>query len=187
MESKKEIKYDSPDAATFKTGIEGWVSADGIFFGKSEHNARYHGCTHVKCSDCDNYVSKGWTRCEACRNKTSVERYNALPFKEWDGKTPICTWDGDKYFFSEEELIEYLEENELQESGLMLVFCLSIEYPQLDTEFFGNDAHEDWEPEKVLVEAIRKLNEVVSTLPPHSYTVGKIRTSYDYAPETKQN
>lgn len=181
---KKEIRYDSPEAAIYKTDIKGWVSADGFYYGKDEHMARWRSCTHVKCESCDNYVSKTWTKCEACRNAASIERYKALPYLEWDRQTPLCIWNDDRYFFSEDDLIEYLEENEMQGNDLMLVLCSAMEYREIDEGYFGCDAHEDWEAPKELAEAIDKLNKIVKELPPHSYTAGKIRTSYDYTPET---
>lgn len=49
---EKIIMYDTPAAAMYRTGIEGWVSSDGHFFGKgerAEHLARYSGSTHHKC------------------------------------------------------------------------------------------------------------------------------------------
>lgn len=172
MESKKEIRYDSPEAAQFKTGISGWVSSDGRFFGKDENLARYAGCTHKKCDSCDNYANKGWIYCEDCRRKRAAERWEALPHQYWDGKTAICTWDGDKYFFDEGELMDWLDENELNGSDVHLVFCESIEYRQIEYGYWGEDAHEDWEPPKKLVEAVERLNKVIRELKPHTYTAG---------------
>lgn len=180
MEDKKIIHYDSPEAAVFKTGIEGWVSSDGRFWGKDEHMARYTGCTHMPCDGCGAQIQRGYSRCEACRKKKATENWKALPFVAWDGKAPICTWDGDKYFFSEDELIEWLYENELSGSDVELVFCESQSYSEIDYSYWGDEAHEDWEPPKELEEAVEKLNELLRKLLPHSYTVGKIRTSYDY-------
>lgn len=179
MQEEKIIHYDKPEAATFRTGISGWVSSDGRFFGKDEHSARYAGCTHKKCDNCDNYTKKGWIYCEDCRRKRSNERYNALPFKEWDGSV-ICTWDGDKYFFHEDDLIEWLYEHELNGFDVQLVYAEGISYKELDFESITGDTHEDWEPEKELEDAFNKLNSIIRKLKPHSYTVGKIRTSYDY-------
>lgn len=183
MDSKKEIRYDSPEAAQFKTGIEGWVSADGRFWGKDEHMARYTGCTHVLCQGCGAAIEKSYMTCEGCRHKAAVEKWAALPFMAWDGKSPLCTWDGEDYFFTEEDLIDYLEENRLEGKDLMLVICEPLTYREIDYGMLADDAHEDWEPPKNLVEAVEKVNALLRKLPPHSYTVGKIRTSYDYTPD----
>jgi hypothetical protein len=134
----------------------------------------------VACAECGAPVEKTWTHCEDCRNKRAIARWAALPFKEWDGKTAICTWDGDKFFFSEDDLIEWLYDNEFNGCDVMLVSAVEITYPELDVDYFSHDAHEDWEPQKELLDAIEKLNEVVRKFPAHSYTVGKIRTSYEY-------
>jgi hypothetical protein len=176
---EKIIHYDSPEAAQFKTGISGWVSSDGRFWGNDEHMARYTGCTHMLC-DCGATIKRGYSSCDNCRQKVAAEKWSALPYVAWDGKAPICTYDGDHYFFTEEDLIDYLDENKLNGSDIMLVLCEALTYPKLDEEYFGCDAHEDWEAPKELTEAIDKLNAIVQKLPPHSYTVGKIRTSYSH-------
>lgn len=183
MDSKKEIRYDSLEAAQFKTGISGWVSRDGRFWGKDEHMARYTGCTHVVCQSCGAVIEKSYLKCESCRWKTSVEKWAALPFMAWDGVAPLCTWDGEDYFFTEHDLIDYLEENRLEGKDLMLVICEPITYREIDYGMLADDAHEDWEPPKKLVDAVEKVNALLRELPPHSYTVGKIRTSYDYIPD----
>lgn len=179
MEGKKEIMYDSPEAAQFKTGISGWVSSDGRFWGKDEHMARYIGCTHKLC-DCGAKIKVGYSRCEDCRQKVDLEKWAALPYVAWDGKAPICTYDGEHYFFTEGDLIDYLDENKLNGSDVMLVLCESIGYSEIDYSCWGDEAHEDWEPPKELVEAVEKLNALLRELPPHTYTAGKIRTSYSH-------
>lgn len=176
---KITIMYDSPEAAEVKT-ITGWVSSGkggypSHYYGKDEHMARWAGCTHLKC-DCGKIMEKGWTKCDECRTKSARERYFALPYKEWDGKEYVVDWDGDKYFWSEEDLIEYMEENEINEIDLL--FCSPIGYSQIDTESVASDSHEDWEPTSELEKKIAEFNEYIQTLPPHSWEPGKIRTNY---------
>ena len=52
-ETEKIVMYDSPEAATYRTDIKGWVSRDGHFYGdngpSAEHGARWSGCTHMNC------------------------------------------------------------------------------------------------------------------------------------------
>lgn len=184
----KVIMYDAPDTAVFKTNISGWVGADGRFWGKDEHMARWCACTHMKC-ECGNIREKHWLLCKGCMYKKNREKYNALPFKEWDGKEPVVTRDGDKYFFSEEELIEWIYDyNEDNEDEPMveveLLFCEPIYYSQINYDSVGADeAHEDWEPEEELIQAINTFNETIKKFPAHSYTTGKVRTSYKYTPQ----
>ena len=85
MELKEQINYDDPKAARYVKNIEGWVDINGRFFGNnpdSEHMARWSSCTHIKC-ECGNLVTKGWTKCQECRLKSEIEKYNSLPFKEF--------------------------------------------------------------------------------------------------------
>lgn len=178
MLTKKEIMYDSPEAATYVTNIEGWIDINRRFFGKGEEGermARYSSHTHKIC-ECGNKMEKGWTKCSECRRKSSIERYNARPFKEWDGKEPICTWDGDTYFFDEESLIDYMEENE--EDTIDLLICDPVNFRQIDLDTIADDTHEDWEPEKELCDKIDEFNAYLKTLPPHSWMAGKVRTCY---------
>lgn len=178
MSTEKEIMYDSPEAATYVTNIKGWIDVNRRFFGdgeRGEQMARYSSHTHKIC-ECGNKMSKGYTKCKECRHKSAVTRYNALPFKEWYGEEPICTWDGDHYFFDEGHLIDYMEENELDTIDLLI--CEPVNYTPIDFGTIASDTHEDWEPEKELVEKVKEFNNFLKTLPPHSWMPGKIRTAY---------
>lgn len=187
MSEEKIIMYDTPEAAMYRTGIEGWVSSDGRFFGKgerAEQMARYAGSTHHKC-ECGGVAKKGWVRCEDCQRKTANEDYSKLPYKEWDGDEPICLYNDDRYFFSEDELMDYLYDHELNGSDVQLVLCQPMHYQPIDSETIAGDSHEDWEPSKQLEEKIKEFNAYLATLSPHSWMPGKIRTSceYTYTPE----
>ena len=98
MNDDKIIMYDSPKAAK-KVNIDLWKASDGRL-AVTEDTARYIGCTHKTC-ECGKPMEKIYTKCSDCRSKAAKERYDALPFKEWDGKEPVCTRDGDTYFFNE--------------------------------------------------------------------------------------
>lgn len=185
---EKIIKYESEEAATYKTGLEGWVSG-GRFFGKDEHMARWHGCTHLKCS-CGNYVKKGWTKCLSCRHKGEVERYQAMQYKEWDGVEPVCTLNGDKYFFSEADLIDYINDLDDPEDTINLIICEPLEWRQLESDYWSDvmpdDGDRDGELPKELQDAVDSLNKILNTLSPPSYQPGKIRTSYTIKEEDKE-
>lgn len=173
------IMYDSPEAAEPVT-LTGWVNKgkDGRFWYKDEHMARWAGCSHLKC-ECGNVMEKSWTKCKECRHKSAVERYNKLEFKEWDGTFPVCTWDGDKYFFDEDSLTDYMVEDEDEPmKEIDLLYCEPIFYHNINADDYCDEAHEDWEPEQELKDAAKAFNEVISKLPPHSYNAGKTRTKY---------
>lgn len=176
-EKDEVIMYDSPEAAQIKT-LTGWVSSGkggsrAAYYANNEHNARWAGCTHVKC-ECGNIMEKVWTKCESCRHKARVERYNDLPFKKWDYKEPVCTWDGDKYFFDLESLEDHMFYSE--EPQINLLICEPIHFTPIDTGQW--DTHEEWEPSAALEQKINEFNKFLKTLPPHSYRPGKFRTTY---------
>lgn len=180
-ETEKIIMYDSPEAATYVTNIEGWIDVNRRFFGKGEQGeqmARYSSHTHKIC-ECGNKMTKGYTKCESCRHKSARERYNALPFKEWNGKEPICTWDGDKYFFTESDLIDYMMDDEDEPmQSIDLLICDPVNYRLIDFETIADDTHENWEPEKELLQKVTEFNAYLKTLHPHSWMPGKVRTNY---------
>lgn len=176
MKDEKVIMYDSSEAAEQIT-LTGWISKGegGRFWYKDEHAARYSGCTHMTC-ECGNIMRKGWLKCDECRRKISVENYNKRPFEEWDGEKPVVEWDGDNYFFNLDDLHEFMGENELEEIDLLI--CDPVSFRQIDYEDITSDTHEDWEPSKELEMKVDAFNKFIKSLPPHSWTPGKIRTSY---------
>lgn len=181
---EKIIYYDSPEAAKPHT-MQGWLSAKGFFY-KEEHMARYDGCTHRKCEGCDGWSEKMYTHCGDCRNKRAADRYNALPFKEWDLVSPICAFDGYKYFFSEEDLTEYLYEEELKPEDLQLVYCRPNYFQQVDGGYWEDILPEnaDGELPSKLEKALAEFNKVISELKPASWSPDKIRTSYTLNPHS---
>lgn len=178
---QKMIMYDSPEAATYKTDIEGWVSSDGIYCGKGkqgENAARYRSATHRKCEHCDNIVkTHSYTSCESCRSKKIVENYLKKPYKEYDGSLVVISND-DKYFPDEDAIIDYLEENELE--SVDLLFCEENNFNQIDSDYWADIMPEDSDGElpKALQEALDNLNNVIKGLPPCSYSPGGFRTTY---------
>ncbi|UTG62418.1 hypothetical protein J2O09_05535 [Elizabethkingia anophelis] len=177
---EKIIMYDSPEAATYRKNIEGWVSSNGRFFGKDEHMARYDGSTHNKC-ECGSIAQKGYLKCDSCLRKDRIERYEKLPFKEYTGE-PVFSWDQDQFFFSEDDIVIYMEENYLEKIALLCSEQNS--YYEVANDYWADIMPEDSDgdlPDE-LQKALDNLNTVVKSLPPCSYSAGKIRTSYTLTP-----
>lgn len=171
------IILDSSDkAAQYKT-VSGWVSSDGRFFGDNEQSARYAGSTHHTC-ECGNLMTKGWTKCDECRFKLDIERYEKYSFEEWDGNKPVCDYDGDNYFFSAEDIDEFLDEHDLKDSDLRLVICTPNYLTHICSDLWDDILPEDGEIPKELDEKIDELNKFISTLAPISWSPSKIRTEY---------
>jgi hypothetical protein len=175
MKEEKVIMYDSPEAATFKTGIEGWVDKDGRFWGKEEHMARWSGCTHQKC-ECGGIMKKTWTKCEKCRAQSQRERYYAMPQKEWNGEY-LYSDAYDKYFFNEDDVMEFLAEEEISFEDLRAVACSPnyLSTFEFDGSEFPDDQDEASLIDKELIKMLSDLNKKIEEHKPISYSPGKIR------------
>lgn len=174
----EEIILDTDDKAAQLKTVTGWVSREGQFFGQDESLARFAGCTHRKCNSCENITNKSWLICESCRHKKNAEEYKNMSFKEWDKNEPICTLDGDKYFFEEDELQIYCEENEIDPEDLMLVICEGNYPSTIHEDYWQDDLPEDGEIPEELQKKVDEINALIKTLPPLSYYPSKVRTSY---------
>lgn len=175
---KKIILPTDPEAATFRTDISGWVDIYGRFWGKDEKTARYASSTHSVC-ECGNTMSKGWSKCESCRGKTDIKKYNKLQFKEWRDEivySELC----DKYFRDSDEIEDYCSDEDIDIADLRLVLCEPNYFQELNEDQWDDVLPEesDGELPNKLIEAIGALNEVIKSLPPASYSPGRYRTSY---------
>ena len=104
-----QILFDSPEAASYQTGLKGWVSRGGWFFGdgpQSEVIARYDGCSHVTCKTCGEPTEKLWTKCTFHRDLDNLARYEAMPSAEWDGKAMLYSEVTEKFYDSTEDAAE---------------------------------------------------------------------------------
>lgn len=172
--------YDSPEAAQLKT-VSGWISSDGRFFGNDENLARFAGSTHKIC-ECGNEMPVSRIVCDSCYAKVRAEKYWKLPFKEWDRETPLVVYDDDKFFWDEDQIIEYLEENELNPEDLKLVIC-EPRYPSpIDSSYWEDDLPEDHELPDELQNKIVELNKFIKTLEPLGWWPTDIRTEYKPIP-----
>jgi hypothetical protein len=159
MENEMIVLETSDEAAHFVTGLSGWVSRSGRFWGADEHMARWEGCTHTTCG-CGKIMERGWTKCPECRKKAADERFNAMPKKEWDGETPITLLGGDEYFFNREQLKEWCEDWETTPDKLQLVICEPNYACEIDSDFYCDDLPEDQSLEDVAPELADKISEV---------------------------
>jgi len=182
---EKIVMYDSDEAATAKTTTV-WISKGGRYF-LNEDSARYDGSTHSFC-ECGALAKRPYKKCEQCRAKDAEEKFLKLPFKEWDYETPVYSDRFDKYFFDEEDIIDFIaesledaEEDEKSDyKNLQLLLCRPNNYQELDSGYWEDILPEDGEIHDELQKAINALNEVVRKLPAASWTQSNIRTEYIY-------
>lgn len=177
--TKKQIMYDSPEAARYLTNIKGWVDINNRYWGDStaaERLARYSSCTHTKC-ECGAVMQKGYMYCEECRKRRNIERYNKFPFEEYVGQ-PVYSDSEDKFFFDSDEIEEYCEENEINPEDLRLQVCNPTYYPEVCADYWEEVLPEDGELNSLLVKELEDFNKVIRALPPASYMPADIRTAY---------
>lgn len=178
-----EIILETDDrAAEYKT-VKGWVSYDSYFFGEDEDMARRKGATHKKCQCGHIYEKHGY--CVNCHRKDREEKYEKMPFKLWDGQTPLCLFDDDMFFYILEDIESYLDDlddDSVKAVDLKFVIC-EPQYPHLiDNDYFADILPEDLELEdcasRDLLDAIHKFNEFAEKTP-FSWGPGKYRTSVE--------
>jgi hypothetical protein len=159
--SNKVIMFDSSEAAQYRTGLSGWVSRNGMYYGNDERAARYDGCTHVACEDCGKPAPRGWLVCDACKEIREKATYDAMPKEVWNGKGMLYSESADKYFSDWGEIEDYCEEEDVKIDNLSLVICKPNYLPLLDLDYGCDDLAEDGELPDEIVEAIAKFNAVV--------------------------
>ena len=159
------ILIDSPEAAHYQTGIRGWVSAKGHYFGDGaggESAARYNGCTHVPCGGCGKPVEKGWTACDRCRDLSEIARYDAMPRAEWDGKAMLYSQVSDKFYETPDDAAEDLDDADDELSSWRLVICKPVYVRQLESDYCADDMAEDQELPGAIIDAMEAFNEAVA-------------------------
>lgn len=182
---KKEVVFDTDDGIVeYRTNIEGWVGKDGRFYGKDKNQAIYANHTHKKCEQGHVY-EKHWIKCKTCQLLELPSKYMQKEFKEWDYKTPLCLFGEDKYFFGEDDIADFLDEND---GDVMLMICEPNYLWEIDGNSYWEDIFpEDWSLEdavsKELTDKLKELNDLIKGHPAISWNEGRYRTTY--TPKTK--
>lgn len=179
MSKNAIIMRESDEAAQLKT-VTGWVSSDGFFYGNDERIARYAGSTHHLC-ECGSVVEKGRIKCDKCHDKDRWEKYKTLESKPWNGEDFLVTWDDDKFFWCDSDLMDYCDEVQVEPQDLQLVFAVPVYGRFLDSDYFCDELHEDGELPDSILEAMESFNKVVKEAGPLSWTSGNVAATI---PET---
>lgn len=182
--AEKIIMYDDPSIIrkvdmvdeTGKVISVGYLSNDNYFYNDADM-ARYRSCTHKTC-ECGKPMKKYYTKCESCQTKLRNQRYNDLPFEEWDEKTPVATYDGDEYFYDIDDVRIFCEEYEIEPHNLMLVICEPNKMREISHDYWDDVMPENMDNlPKDIEEALETFNKVIRNAEPLSWSPGKIRTT----------
>jgi hypothetical protein len=156
--------------------------SDGRNYYTEERTARWAKCTHVRCNECGELCPKCYTHCDVCRGKRELKRYLAREVVEWDGKTAVYSDTQDKYFWSEDELEEYLEDNpDYTVDDLRLILCEPIKLPQVDLDdLFCEYGDEDYgvEIDQKVIDACEALNQAIVDTTPIHWQYGRKRVKW---------
>ena len=176
-EEKKIVLPTDENIVRWAENISGWVDINGRFWGKEKDMAIYNSITHKIC-ECGELMEKHYTACSKCRHKADVDRYNKLPFKEWDGESLVYSHYAEQYFRDESEVEDYCNDNEVNPEDLRLVLCDPCYIEEIDGSQWEDLLPEDCDyfPKKVQ-EAIDAFNLAVKDFPPLSWFPGKTRTT----------
>lgn len=111
--------------------------------------------------------------CSDCRLKKSIEKYNAMERKEWDGETPLYSHRTDKYFFDFDDIEDEFVFFDCSVEFLRLIICEPIYLRQIDEDHFCDDLPEDDELPKEVWNALEEFNKVVEKQKPIAWQPGK--------------
>lgn len=171
-EGEKIILIDSPEAATYRTDVGGWVSRNGRFYGDgraAEYSARWAGCTHVTCTDCGAVIERDFFRCDKCQGTRAEKRYLARQTRRWDGVTPLYSEVVDRFFSDQDELNDYCEEYECTPASLRLLLCKGEWLSSIDPDYWADELPEDRELPPAVEAALRELNQAINEVGPMSW------------------
>ena len=160
MKNERIIMYDSVEAAEYQTGLSGWVSGGGLYFGENEDMARYAGCTHKYC-ECGQIMRKHYTRCESCQERRANEWYVSLEKRRWDYDGPVYSDSADIYFSDWDDLENYCEEHDTSPEELRLLTCKPIDPPIITESYFDDELSDGEDLPAEIKAAIGEVNKVV--------------------------
>ena len=177
------VLTDSQEAAIFESRtLTGWWSRTGQFLGASqgsEEQARYNGATHRNC-ECGEITEKYKSYCYACGKKKRVEKVMSMPVVEWDMKTPLYWDERDEYIFDIDDIYRIADDEELDDEVFHLIVCVPNYYHEIDTDIWSDVFPEDSDGEvpAAMDQKIKELNEIISKMPPASWSPGGTRVEF---------
>ncbi len=181
MEEKRTLPNE--EAAEHRANIAGWVCKTcRRFFGDdegAERTARFccekdHACDT---EGCQNRTERAWIYCERCRERKDAERWVALSEVDWDGDTPLVLDRDDTYLYSEDDLVCYLEENDLKVEDIRLIICVEDDPPHFEMSEFLCDYLPEGDVSLGSEEIDAEVNKWIKESVPTMWVPGKTRPS----------
>lgn len=175
-------------AAEYRTNISGWVCKTCLrFYGDdagSERTARFccekdHACGTEGCKN----RAERLIYCDPCIEKRDLEKWRALAQVPWDGETPLVLDTDDKFFFSSEELIDYLADHGLSIEDVRLVIAQKDKPRDFDMNEFLCDYLIDDYGDLDDKEINKQVNQWIEDNVPVMWLPGDTRPTLDSLPK----
>lgn len=172
----KDVLETEVDVKTAAYFIDGKIYRK-TFFGLTSPDTFI---THTDCIMCGTEFKKRFTfdkMCASCSEKKSLERYLNREVADWDGVSYVYSDSHEKYFRDIEEIIEYMEEEEIESViELRLFECKESRFAQVDIYSLQEDhVHEDWKPDDKLQSLVEELNRYLRDASTETYFPTKRR------------
>lgn len=166
------------ESATYKYDVEGWVSRDGVYFGKevdSELKARKQGATHVLCPICNNPIRKGRKTCNKCRLLRKDMEYDALTPVKWNKRDAVYSKVYDVYFTKERDIMLYCNKQGILIKDLHLVLCKPHFLKSVPLSFWDDDLGVDGTVPDELYKITTLFNKLLKKIGAVSWRPSKYR------------
>lgn len=132
---------------------------------------------HCYSTEPDGYYYQAYSEEEA-HAKAQIERYEAMPRKEWDGKAMLYSERDDAYFETPEDARFANFENGEPLAAMRLVICEPNYVRQIDVDFFCDELPEDGEIPAAVIAAANEFNKAVAGII-LSWSPGKYALKFD--------
>jgi hypothetical protein len=150
----------------------------------TESSARYAGSTAGRCKVCGaGFQGKVYTVCPTCRQKQDIDTYYQREDKEVGDGEYMYSDAYDKYFYSWDDVQEFLDEDDdedltLEDLRLLCVQPTRKRYIDL-SEIYADEIPEDMSAEDVfspeIIAKVEDINRLLDSQPPISWEPSKFR------------
>lgn len=166
MKTNATLPYE--DAAEQRT-ITGWVCKTcRRYWGDDEHMARYCCAKDLPCK-CGKRIVGSYIVCEDCRNQRKEDKWANTKKTEWDGAFPVCEWDNDTFFWSEDSIRECCIERGIHPRELRLVKAEPCGLPTFEINEFLCDCLGEDQVVDGADDIDKTVNDFIESLNPLSY------------------
>jgi RNA polymerase subunit RPABC4/transcription elongation factor Spt4 len=176
---RRDSQFPYEDAAEEAT-VTGWVCKTcRRFWGTDERMARWCCANSIACKKCDGRIDDSYTVCRSCRDAEKHARWGKYQAVDWDGVTPLCVYDSDKFLFSADDLASWLDDRgEIPLDDVRLVLCQRVEYREFEVSDFISDSLPDNYDYELDDQKINDaVNDWIRDNAPASWTPSNVRVS----------